>query len=543
MRDQRPDPAGRGADSIGPMPSPSVLLKKVAKKTRTADAARSVLRAAHIPYQPAPPALRDPRPGLPAELLPPPGNPVQRENAKPGSAKWRMGSDFTRAATDYGRQIKGYASTESVALGQSIDFHVAVEPAGSYTIAVYRLGYYGGKAGRLMTTSPKLEGKAQPVPTPEEKTGRIAVDWPVSWTLAVPADWTSGVYLAVLTKSDGFRNFVPFVVRDDSAAKADFLVVLPTTSWLAYNFWPYDGKTGRNVYYGFVTEQQAQSDPSLKAVFRKGARGWISNPARATEVSFNRPLFVEGTPSRFDLEQSFILWAEAMGYDLAYATGVDLHAGRIDASRYKALIFPGHDEYWSTDMYRHAEAARDAGVSLAFLTANNCYWHVRYDEATRTMSCYKGFEDPAIEDFGTGMWRAGAGNPHAEQQLLGVQYNGIVVGNLPLVASQTGHWFWEGTGLKDGDQLPKLLGGEADGLFPDMPRAKTDDQVLLTESPYTLSNGTPYVQNTSLYQAASGAWVFTAGTFNWPLGLGHHGFLDQRVHRATANLLHKFRSR
>jgi len=31
-----------------------------------------------------------------------------------------------------------------------------------------------------------------------------------------------------------------------------------------------------------------------------------------------------------------------------------------------------------------------------------------------------------------------------------------------------------------------------------------------------------------LYQAASGAWVFDAGTFNWPLALGHHGFQDAR---------------
>ena len=120
---------------------------------------------------------------------------------------------------------------------------------------------------------------------------------------------------------------------------------------------------------------------------------------------------------------------------------------------------------------------------------------------------------------------------------MGVQYSGIIKGRLPLVVRETGHWFWAGTGLKDGDELPGLLGGEADSLFEDMPRAKAEEQTLLTASPYTISNGTKFVQNTSVYRAASGAWVFTAGTFLWPLGLGHPTYQDKRVTRATANFL------
>ena len=521
------------------MPSPSKILRDLAKKTNTASAARRVMRAANL--HASPPKLPDARAAVPAALRPTPGSRIALENAKPGSSDWRMGSGKSRPGTDRGRQIKGYASTDSVALGASIDFHVAVEPAGSFTIAVYRLGHYGGKAARHLTTSPTLTAGPQPVPVSDPATGRIAVDWPVAWTLDIGTEWTSGAYVAVLDKSDGHRNYVPFVVRDDSATPSDFLVVLPSTTWQAYNWWPRDGITGRNVYYGYVTKEAAESDPSLKAKYSPDAEGYISNPSRAREVSFSRPYFADGLPDGFSREQSFILWAEAMGYDLSYATSLDLHEGRIDPKRHRALVFAGHDEYWSTPMYRNAEQAVAAGTSLAFLTANNAYWHVRYDPATRTMACYKGFEDPHIDDFGTGMWRAGEGNPHAEQQLMGVQYSGIVKGHQPLVVSAADHWFWAGTGLRDGDQLPKLLGGEADSLFPDMPRAKTDEQTLLTASPYTLSNGTPKVQNASLYRAPSGAWVFTAGTFHWPFALGHHAFLDTRAQRATANLFARMR--
>src|SRR5260221_1876101 len=97
------------------MPSPSKFLRDIAKKTNTASAVRKVMRAANV--QPGPPKLADPRAGLPAAVLPSGSNRVTVENAKPGSAKWRMGSDHSRPATDHERQIKGYASTDSVALG------------------------------------------------------------------------------------------------------------------------------------------------------------------------------------------------------------------------------------------------------------------------------------------------------------------------------------------------------------------------------------------------------------------------------------------
>ncbi|WP_194922197.1 N,N-dimethylformamidase beta subunit family domain-containing protein [Catenulispora rubra] len=516
------------------MSSTSKFLRDLAKKTNTASAARAVLKATHLKSGPG--RLGDPRVGLPASVLPAGGNRITAENAKAGSAEWRMGTGKSRPGTDYERQIKGYASSDSVAVGEAIDFHVAVEPAGSFTISVYRLGYYGGASARQVLVSPTLTVGPQPVPAADPETGRIAVEWPVAWTLDVPKEWVSGTYVAVLDKADGFRNYVPFVVRDDEAA-ADFLVVLPSTSWQAYNWWPRDGITGRNVYYGYVTKEAAEGDSALKAKFSADARGWISNPARATQVSFARPYFADGLPDGFVREQSFIQWAEGMGYDLTYATGLDLHAGRIDPGKYRGLIFAGHDEYWSTDMYRHAEEAVAGGTSLAFLTANNAYWHVRIDESTRTMSCYKGFEDPDVEDFPTGMWRAGEGHPRAEQQLMGVQYSGILKGRHALVVREAGHWFWAGTGLKDGDEIPGLLGGEADSLFEAMPKAKAEEQALLTATPYTISNGTQFVQNTSVYRAASGTWVFTAGTFLWPLGLGHPGYQDKRVTRAMANFL------
>jgi hypothetical protein len=61
--------------------------------------------------------------------------------------------------------------------------------------------------------------------------------------------------------------------------------------------------------------------------------------------------------------------------------------------------------------------------------------------------------------------------------------------------------------------------------------------VLLAHSPYTDVRGVGRHQETSLYRAPSGAHVFASGTFAWSPALDRPGHTDERVQRATANLL------
>ena len=101
------------------------------------------------------------RPGDSPNRLPiPPVSPVERENRALGEPWWP--EDDGRAADDRRRQIQGYASTTSVAPGEEIEFHVAVNPAGRFRISVHRLGWYGGAGARTMLTSPELRGVPHP---------------------------------------------------------------------------------------------------------------------------------------------------------------------------------------------------------------------------------------------------------------------------------------------------------------------------------------------------------------------------------------------
>lgn len=457
----------------------------------------------------------------PRKMLKLSDNAVIRENTLPGDNGWKVTGP--QETDDVARQIQGYASETSVGLGGSIDFHVSVAGDKDFTVTVYRMGHYGGKAGRKLVTSGQLTGKELKVPAPDAKTGLIECDWPSAWTLDVPADWTSGYFLAVFETVDGARSATPFVVRDDKR-RADFLVVVPFTTYQAYNAWPLDGSTGKSLYKGYT------------------APGKLGGAAqRAFQVSFDRPYSRHGMPTWSSLDLAAVRWLESTGFDVAYASSVDLHEQRVRPDQYHAVVFPGHDEYWSQAMRTAAEKAVDGGTHLAFFASNNIYWHIRFDAAqdghrNRVVTCYKSLEDPKKDRNGaTTTWRDLDGK--AEQKLLGVQYNGILKDPVPLVVSESKHWFWNGTKVNDGDGITGIVAVEADGQDTKIKIARAATQTLLSTTPYVDKYGRHRVQNTSLYETAEGTMVFVAGTFHWNLALIKSKYADKRIRAATKNLL------
>ena len=464
------------------------------------------------------------------------GTPIRRENALSGSTEWRLGANGANAADNAHLQIKGYASATSVNVGASVDFHVTTNPADDFTVAIYRIGYYGGAGARHIVTSPTLKGVVQADPKLDPTTGEISCDWSPSWRLDIPAGWTSGYYLAVFTTTGGYRSYTPFVVRDDQR-KADLCVVIPFATYQAYNQWPRDGRLGKSLYYGYPdSARSAAPGSSTPNVYDD----------RAFHVSFDRPYDGYGMPNLADLDQTFVQWAEERGYDMTYASSMDLHDGRVDPSKYAGVIFCGHDEYWSREMRDRVELAVDRGTSIAFLAANNVYWHVRVlpsagASESRTVVCYKTSPDPeAVPGGATGQWRDSSPGPNdPEQRLVGVLYNGIVATPTPLVVQAADHWFWAGTGLRDGDTIDKVIAGEADGFLPNLPGPKDAKQTLLSASPYRRNtpDGPELTQNTSVYTNAAGALVFGAGSLYWSYALGKKDYVDERIKRATANLV------
>ncbi|WP_329182497.1 N,N-dimethylformamidase beta subunit family domain-containing protein [Streptomyces sp. NBC_01477] len=437
--------------------------------------------------------------------------------ASSGEAPRRPRLPGPRTADDVRRQIKGFASAGAVAPGEAIDFRITVDPPQEFTVDIYRIGHYGGDGAAQVSASPRLSGIAQPPPLAAGKTISCH-HWWQSWRLQIPSDWKTGAYVAVLTTVDGYRSHVPFTVRDP-AAPADLLLLLPDVTWQAYNLYPEDGRTGASLYHAW--------DEAGRLLGEEQAAG---------TVSFDRPYAGAGLPLHIGHAYDFVRYAERYGYDLAYADARDLHAGRIDPALYRGMVFPGHDEYWSVQMRRAVESARDLGTSLVFLSANTMYWQVDLapspaGDADRLLSCRK----PRGDTRGrSGLWRD-LGEP--EQLLLGVQYAGRVPQPSPLVVRNAWHWLWEATGAEEGDLVDGLVAGEADRYFPRISLPESTERILLAHSPYEAADGRGCHQETSLYRAPSGAYVFAAGTFAWSPALDRPGHVDPRIQRATANLL------
>ncbi|MDO5502573.1 MAG: cell wall-binding repeat-containing protein [Actinomycetia bacterium] len=469
----------------------------------------------------ATPATADP--AHVARAAAPAANVITVENRNPGTTDWKIPWPGRQLADDRAQQIKGYFSETSVAPGSTINLHVRSTVSTRFTYSIYRLGWYGGTGGRLMYETGTRSVASQPNCVPQRVTGLTECNWSVADRITVPTSWVSGIYVAVLD-AGGFQNYATFTVRD---GRPDALLAIqPVNTHQAYNNFPNDGANGKSLYaynsQGFTT---------------------VNTTTGAVKVSFDRPYADSGVGLVMRDEHPFVMYAESRGYDITYATEVDYHARPQIAAQQRAVVFVGHSEYWTSQMYDTAESALRAGRHLSFFGANNVYWRIRLEPSTRgvadrTVVSYKRLGlDPIGPEQQTVLFRQG-GRP--EQALLGQQFGsppGLTLGEHPWVVRAANSWFYRGTGLRNGNSIRRIVGIETDYRHAGVPMPTMSEHYVLAQSPTQSRHGSPGVQEAALYRAPSGAWVFDAGTLNYTRGLATAGYVDARVQMWTTNLL------
>ena len=524
-----------------------------------------------------------------------PANEIVAENCKPGndSTEWDINGNGDPS-------IQGFATDISVDHGDTIGFKVrTVSP--KYRIDIYRMGYYQGLGARRVATIAPSATLPQRQPDCLQDYPVKLVDcgnWAVSASWAVPADAVSGVYIARLVREDPDPNpnwrtdnsqevpvakplarphayganglgklrnpikeprasHIIFVVRDDEG-KSDILVQTSDQAWEVYNPWG-----GASSYTGYV-------------------QGLATGQAnRAFKVSYNRPF--QNRPSTFSVidwyfnaEYPMTRFLEANGYDVSYFTGVDAarHGSRI--KDHKLYLSVGHDEYWSSEQRKNVEAARDAGVNLAFFSGNEVFWKIRYENSTegsntphRTIGIYKethsriaddgqlrqGSKIDPVKEVWTGTWRdSSAFNPEGaqpENALTGTIFTVNAWRNEPLEvpAEFAKMRFWRNTEvarLKPGEKavLGKgILGHEWDedldnGFRPKglihLSRTTVHDLQYIQDFGSVYDSGTA-THTLTLYKVPSGALVFGAGTVQWSWGLDDFHDSPSEIPAQSAN--------
>ncbi len=493
------------------------------------------------------------------------GNAIVRENCLPGdsASQW----DVSGAGDT---SIQGFATDISVDRGEIVDFKIDT-PATAYRLDIYRMGYYGGNGARKVATvlpSATLP-QTQPAclsdnnPNNPDRTGLVDCgNWGVSASWSVPASAASGIYFAKAIREDGANagkaSHIVFIVRDDDGT-SDVLFQTSDTTWHAYNTWG-----GNSLYTG--------SGPGTGG----GADG------RAYKVSYNRPFNTRsvdgGQDWLFYAEYPMVRWLEANGYDVSYFTGVDSDRYGSLIRNHKLFLSTGHDEYWSGQHRANVEAARDAGVHLAFFSGNEVFWKTRWENSIsgsgvpyRTLVCYKETHnypnnpDPADPDW-TGTWRDPRNSPPSdggrpENALPGTIFtvNDGATTQIRVPAADGKMRLWRNTSIANlaagatATLARGTLGYEWDedldnGFRPAglvrMSTTTVAGAPVLTDFGSSFGSGTA-THHLTLYRASSGALVFGAGTVQWSWGLDstHDDArdlggdpADVRMQQATVNL-------
>ncbi|MEM8862795.1 MAG: N,N-dimethylformamidase beta subunit family domain-containing protein, partial [Chloroflexota bacterium] len=454
-------------------------------------------------------------------------NPILLENQLEGDDDWGI----TNPAAN--QEVMGYASKTSVNIGDSIDFHVSSKES-SFSIKVYRLGWYDGKGARLVHGPVSVNGQTQSVSSPQSGTGLLDLDWDSSYTLNVPVTWVSGAYLVKLTNNNqNDQAYIPFIVRDDNRP-ADVVFQHSVTTWQAYNNFG-----GKSLY----THNSTNSD-------------------NAHVVSFNRPYASDfGSGELLRWEYQLIRFLEREGYNVTYVTNLDTHQSVEPLKQHKVFLSVGHDEYWSWEMRDHVEELRANGTDLGFFTANAAYWQVRFDNSPhnnvpdRIMTGYRYDAtngDPIYNDgdssndyLATGLFRNHPTN-RPEESLIGVMYGLFPVDDEDMIITNSDHWVFENTGLNNGDVIPNILGYEVDGIYGFGP----ENLEILASTPLQHPT-TPSRDLTSymtVYETEYDSYVFATGTIQWSWGLDNfvksfdaaRNFESDEAKQVTRNVLDRF---
>jgi hypothetical protein len=466
---------------------------------------------------------------------------VRAENLKKGSTDWQLTRVRVDAEGFRSPWIEGYCSRQSVLAGESLEIMVSAKPARKFRLEIFRLGYYGGRGARKMQELGPFAAQTQATPTPGEK-NLHECRWEAALRLEIPADWPSGVYLGRMTtvpegREAYWQSYVVFIVRDERPA--DILVQCSDNTWQAYNRWP----NNFSIYTHPKGNQGPWADVSFDRPYGREAQH---------QSVVNDPLTV-GAGEFLPFEFPLAYWLEQQGYDVSYCSNSDMLTPDRGL-KCKAFISVGHDEYWDIRQFRSVEKMRDAGVNLLFLSGNSVCWVTPLRAGSggapnRIM--YRGGPYGGENEYAKNRQVHNGPFPEHgpdEGLLMGARNVEPVNGGGDWVCEKPEHWMFAGTGMKQGDSIPGLIGWEYHG----QPATEIPGLEVVGAGTAWVGGAKPQQWSATIYPGPKGNYVFNAASIFWAQGLstppGHvlpwshwsrpHG-PDERVQQMTHNLLRR----
>ena len=438
--------------------------------------------------------------------------------------------------------VEGYSGQLSYAPGEELRLHTSTSGQ-QYGIQIKR---HGTKVETVFSKS-GIRGAEHSIP---ENASSHGCKWPVGFKMSIPANWKSGYYEVLFRTEDRGGKFVHrnrrtaeggcyFILRAANPGEnSKILLQFSVNTYNAYNNW------GGSSLYGFHGRAKLQGN----------------------RVSFNRPprtLFP-------NWEGSFVAWAESNGYDLEYASNMDLELRPEILKNYRLVLSVGHDEYWSAPMRDSLEKFIADGGNAAFFSGNSVCWQVRWEAGDRALTCWKQWfnQDPLYPKKDhrllSTLWSHHlVKRPENELTGVGFLHGGyhrshgqFMDGKGSYTVHRPDHWVFAGTNLKRKDEFggkDTIVGYECDGCeiewrdglpFPTHKDGTPKSFTILATCPARWAPGDSlwydkwpsrdHSGNAVLGVYQNGGTVFTCGSTDWSHGLRGK---DPKVIQITKNVL------
>jgi hypothetical protein len=330
-----------------------------------------------------------------------------------------------------------------------------------------------------------------------------------------------------------------FILRTaNPGKKSKILLQFSVNTYNAYNNW------GGSSLYGYHGRAKLQGN----------------------QVSFNRP------PRTIfnNWEAPFVTWAESNGYELEYASNMDLELRPEILKNYRLILSVGHDEYWSAPMRDSLEKFIADGGNAAFFSGNSVCWQVRWEAGGRALTCWKQWfnQDPLYSQKDhrllSTLWSHHlVKRPENELTGVGFLHGGyhrshgqFMDGKGSYTVHRPDHWVFAGTNLKRKDEFggkDTIVGYECDGCeiewrdglpFPTHKDGTPKSFTILATCPARWTPGDSlwydkwpsrdHSGNAVLGVYQNGGTVFTCGSTDWSHGLRGK---DPKVIQITKNVL------
>ncbi|MDX2004285.1 MAG: DUF6605 domain-containing protein [Meiothermus sp.] len=396
--------------------------------------------------------------------------------------------------------LVGLTSRISYASGERLELRVS-SPNGAYDLLIYK----EGQASQLLLYQRQITGQRYGVPAQPYANG---VNWPTSFHFTLPANWSSGLYNAILMERASQRCYeVVFVVRPRSdQPKAPIALLAADLTWQAYNSWG-----------GASSYRCALGEADCVFLGNPGSAQTVSN-RYAPVLSTHRP-----NPSAYlRREQNFdhgalglltlVQWLEAQGYSFDVLSETDLHQTPDLLEGYRVLVLDRHSEYWTGPMYDRLEQFLDKGGSLFNSGSNQIYWKTVLQNSqleVRKDRLAHGFDGSP-----GGLWRE-VGRPEA--RMLGSRFTstGADYGNRAnYTALRPDHWALRGTGLTMNQTFGSTCSGwETDKVDPaNRPEGL---EVIARGNNIDLNRPGQAGADMTYYTHAGGGGVFSVGSLSF----------------------------